>query len=209
MHIFPKSFHKKMLARRAGKGFPALKRAFDICAALAGIFATGWLMCIIALLILLEDGAPLLFRQERVGKDEKTFTLLKFRTMRRDTPNVASKDLKNPGQYVLRIGKLLRKTSLDELPQLFNILRGEMSIIGPRPLIPAETEIRRLRRQYGVYSVRPGVTGWAQVNGRDKLPVKHKAMLDKFYIDHMGIYLDLRILKRTAFYVFERRNISH
>ncbi|MDR3344330.1 MAG: sugar transferase [Oscillospiraceae bacterium] len=208
-HIFPKSFHKKMLARQTGRHFYAFKRAFDFCAALAAIVLSGWLMALIALLIFAEDGAPALFRQERMGRGEKLFTLYKFRSMRRDAPNVASKELKNPQKYMLRIGKILRKTSLDELPQLFNILRGEMSFIGPRPLIPAETEIRRLRRQYGVYTVRPGVTGWAQVNGRDKLPIKHKAMLDKFYIDHMGVYLDLRIIKRTVFYVFERRGISH
>lgn len=198
-----------MLARRVWKGFPALKRAFDVAAAATGIFFSLWLMGIIALLILLEDGAPVLFRQTRVGKGEKPFTLYKFRSMRKDAPNVASRDLKNPEQYLLKTGKILRKTSLDELPQLFNILRGEMSVVGPRPLIPAEEKIHLLRRQYGVYDVRPGVTGWAQVNGRDKLPLKHKAMLDKFYVDHRGIYLDLRILKRTVFYVFERRGIEH
>ncbi|MCL2023076.1 MAG: sugar transferase [Oscillospiraceae bacterium] len=209
MHIFPKSFHKKMLAKKTSRSFYAVKRASDFLFALLGIVLSWWLMLIIAVLIILEDGAPVLFRQKRVGKDEKIFTVLKFRTMRRDTPNVPSRELKNPDKYVLKIGKILRKLSLDELPQLFNILRGEMSIIGPRPLIPKETEIIKLRRKFNVYSVRPGVTGWAQVNGRDKLPIKHKAMLDKFYIDHMGVYLDLRILKRTLFYVFEQRNISH
>ncbi|MDR1410162.1 MAG: sugar transferase [Oscillospiraceae bacterium] len=209
MHIFPKSFHQKMLARRVGKGFQPLKRAFDILAASLGLLFGGWLMAIIALLIFIEDRSPVLFRQERVGAGEKNFTLYKFRSMRRDAPNVASKDLKDPQKYLLRVGKILRKTSLDELPQLFNIIKGDMSFIGPRPLIPAETEIRSLRRQYGVYTVRPGVTGWAQVNGRDKLPIKHKAMLDKFYIDHMGLYLDLRIIKRTVFYIFERRGISY
>ena len=198
-----------MLAKKTSRSFYAVKRASDFLFALLGIVLSWWLMLIIAVLIILEDGAPVLFRQKRVGKDEKIFTVLKFRTMRRDTPNVPSRELKNPDKYVLKIGKILRKLSLDELPQLFNILRGEMSIIGPRPLIPKETEIIKLRRKFNVYSVRPGVTGWAQVNGRDKLPIKHKAMLDKFYIDHMGVYLDLRILKRTLFYVFEQRNISH
>ncbi|MDR0883313.1 MAG: sugar transferase [Oscillospiraceae bacterium] len=210
MHIFPKSFHKKMLARAsAGKNFAHVKRVFDVLAALGGLLFLGWLMGIIALLIRLEDGAPVLFRQERLGRWEKPFSVLKFRTMRLDAPNVASNALKNPDQYLLKIGKLLRKTSLDELPQLVNILRGDMSIIGPRPLIPQEREIRLLRRQYGVYAVRPGVTGWAQVNGRDKLPIKHKAMLDKFYMDHWGVYLDLRILKRTVEYVIKHIGITH
>lgn len=185
-----------------------MKRAFDFTVSLLLIIILFPLFLLISLIVLIDAGSPVIFRQYRVGKDNKLFYIFKFRTMRRGVKNVATANLKNSEKFITRSGRFLRKTSLDELPQLVNVLLGDMSFVGPRPLIPEEKEIRALRKKYNVYSVRPGITGWAQINGRDNLTDEEKALFDKEYIDKQSIWFDIKILFRTVFVVIKRENIS-
>lgn len=184
-----------------------MKRIFDFTVSLLMIILLSPLMLIIGLIILIDDGAPVIFKQYRVGKDNKLFYIYKFRTMRKNTRNVATNELEESDAMITRSGKLLRKTSLDELPQLFNILSGKMSFVGPRPLIPEEKEIRILRAEYNVYSVRPGMTGLAQVNGRDVLTYQQKAELDKEYVENRSLFGDLVILFKTVFVVLSAKDV--
>ncbi len=185
-----------------------MKRAFDFTVSLLLIIILFPLFLLISLIVLIDAGSPVIFRQYRVGKDNKLFYIFKFRTMRRGVKNVATANLKNSEKLITRSGRFLRKTSLDELPQLVNVFLGDMSFVGPRPLIPEEKEIRALRKKYNVYSVRPGITGWAQINGRDNLTDEEKALFDKEYIDKQSIWFDIKILFRTVFVVLKRENIS-
>lgn len=183
---------------RGDCAYAKFKRACDIAVSAVLLVVLAIPMLLIAALIAADSRGPVLFQQKRVGRYGKIFRCLKFRTMKIDAPKYCSTEgLSNPEQYVTRIGRILRKTSLDELPQLINVLLGDMSLIGPRPLIPEEKEIHFLREYYGVYSVLPGITGWAQVNGRDFLSVKEKARLDHFYVRHMSFELDMLILARS------------
>lgn len=163
----------------------------------------------VSILILALDGKPVLFRQERVGKDGKLFKVYKFRTMKNGTGDVATSDLSDANDKITKIGKFLRSTSIDELPQLFNILNGTMSLVGPRPLIPAEEEIHELRRKYNVYSVTPGMTGWAQINGRDNISNEKKALLDKEYVEKQSILFDIKIIMKTFIKVLKRSDIKN
>ena len=160
-----------------------MKRLFDITVSFVLIIALLPVFLILSLVVLIDAGHPVIFKQYRVGKDNKLFYVYKFRTMKVDTRNTSTEDLTEAENCITKSGRILRKTSLDEIPQLFNVLTGKMSFVGPRPLIPEEKEIRNLRKEYGVYTVRPGITGWAQVNGRDKLTIKEKALFDKEYVE--------------------------
>jgi len=158
----------------------------------------------ISILIKVNSKGPILFKQKRIGQNKKTFLLYKFRTMRIDTPkDVPTHQLKNPEQWITPLGKFLRKTSLDEVPQLFNILRGEMSIIGPRPALWNQEDLIAERDKYGVNELRPGVSGWAQINGRDTLPIPVKAKLDGEYVKRQSFWFDLYIIFRTALKIFK------
>ncbi len=158
----------------------------------------------IAVLIKLTSRGPVFFKQKRIGQNKKTFYLIKFRTMRIDTPkDVPTHQLKDPQKWITPLGKFLRKTSLDEVPQLFNILKGEMSIIGPRPALWNQDDLIQERDKYGVNSLRPGVSGWAQINGRDTLPIPIKAKLDGEYLKRQSFFFDLYIILRSAFKVFK------
>ena len=160
-----------------------LKRFFDIVLSLVAIIVFSWLLIIIAVAIVVEDKGNILFKQKRIGKNKKEFYIYKFRTMKVSTPkDVPTHLLDNPESYITKIGGFLRKTSLDELPQLFNILKGDMSIVGPRPALWNQFDLIALRDENGSNSVRPGLTGWAQVNGRDELPIDVKAGFDGEYI---------------------------
>ena len=183
-----------------------MKRAFDFTVSLILIIILFPLFLLISLIVLIDAGSPVIFRQYRVGKDNKLFYIYKFRTMRRGVRNVATAELTDSEKYITKSGRILRKTSLDELPQLVNVLIGDMSFVGPRPLIPEEKEIRALRKDYNVYSVRPGITGWAQINGRDSLSIEEKALFDKEYIDKQSIALDIKILIKTVLGVLKREN---
>lgn len=185
-----------------------MKRIFDFTVSLLLIIILIPLFLIIGIVIAADSGNPIIYRQYRVGKDNKLFFIYKFRTMKTNTPIAATGELAGAEKYITRSGKFLRKTSLDELPQLFNVLAGDMSFVGPRPLIPEEKEIRNLRKEYGVYSIRPGITGLAQVNGRDKLTDKEKALFDKEYVDKQSFLLDIKILFKTVMVVLKRENIS-
>ncbi len=185
-----------------------MKRAFDFTVSLMLIIILFPVFVLISLIVLIDSGTPVIFRQYRVGKDNKLFYIYKFRTMRKNTRNAATADLKDADKYITKSGRFLRKTSLDELPQLINVLLGDMSFVGPRPLIPEEKEIRELRKKYNVYSVCPGITGLAQVNGRDNLSILEKALFDKEYVDKQSMLLDIKIMLKTVFVVLKRENIS-
>ncbi len=185
-----------------------MKRVFDFIISLFALIILSPLFLLISLIILIGDGKPVLFRQKRVGKNNELFTIYKFRTMKRGTENVASGKLENANAKITKFGRILRATSIDELPQLFNILNGTMSLVGPRPLIPEETEIRELREKYNVYTIRPGITGWAQVNGRDNISLKQKALLDKEYVEKQSLGFDIKILIMTVLKVLRREDVN-
>ena len=167
------------------------------------------LFVVVALAIYLEDGAPVFFVQKRVGKNYGFFSLFKFRTMKKNTPNVATHLLDNPKQYLLGFGGLLRKLSLDELPNLINIVRGEMVFVGPRPALFNQEDLMALRVAAGVEKQMPGITGWAQINGRDSISLEEKVALEKYYLDNQSLALDLKILWRTLFKVAGDTTVSH
>ena len=167
------------------------------------------LFVLVAVVIYLEDGAPVFFVQKRVGKNYSFFSMYKFRTMKKNTPNVATHLLENPEQYLLAMGGLLRKLSLDELPNLINIVRGEMVFIGPRPALYNQEDLMALRVAAGVDQQMPGITGWAQVNGRDEISLEQKVALEKEYMEKRTWKLDLQIILGTFFQVFRPKGISH
>ena len=185
-----------------------MKRELDFLISLFALIILSPLFLIVSVGVLISDGSPVFFRQKRVGKNNELFEIYKFRTMKRGTENVASNDLSDADVKITRFGKILRATSIDELPQLLNILNGSMSLIGPRPLIPEETRIRELREKYNVYSVRPGITGWAQVNGRDNVSAEKKALLDKEYVEKQSLMLDIKIFFMTIHQVLCRKDVN-
>lgn len=170
-----------------------LKRVFDFLISTFGILFLSLPMLIIALAIKIDSRGPIFFKQKRVGKGKKHFSILKFRTMRIDTPHDApTHELSDPKKWITKVGGFLRKTSLDELPQLFNIWVGQMSIIGPRPALWNQFDLIEERDKYGANDVRPGLTGWAQINGRDELEIDVKAKFDGEYIEKMGFFFDCK-----------------
>jgi Sugar transferases involved in lipopolysaccharide synthesis len=186
-----------------------VKRGLDvIISVLALIVALVPLLLLMAIIRLDSKGSPI-FRQERVGRYGQPFTIYKLRTMRQSAPHdVATSELQDAHMHITRIGRFLRKTSLDELPQLYNVLRGDMSLIGPRPLVASEGSIHEERMACGAYDVRPGVTGWAQVNGRDQVNAGKKAEMDGYYAQHINFFLDFKILFMSALYVLTARGIQ-
>lgn len=185
-----------------------MKRVLDFIISLFALIILSPLFLIVSVCILISDGCPVFFRQKRVGKNNELFEIYKFRTMKRGTENVASNDLSDANVKITKFGKILRATSIDELPQFLNILNGTMSLIGPRPLIPEETKIRELRQKYNVYSVRPGITGWAQVNGRDNVSAEKKALLDKEYVEKQSLMFDIKIFFMTIHQVLCRKDVN-
>mgnify|MGYP000911738903 FL=1 len=185
------------------------KRVFDI--ALAAISALLLLIPIlsIAVLVRLTSKGPALYWSDRVGCDNRIFRMPKFRSMRIETPEVATHLLSDPKAYLTPIGSFLRKTSLDELPQLWCILVGNMSFVGPRPALFNQHDLIELRTQAGVHTIVPGLTGWAQINGRDELPIPEKVALDVEYLHRRSFWLDLRIIWLTAIKVLMRHGVSH
>ena len=170
-----------------------IKRILAVILSAVGILALSWLFLILCIAIKIESKGPVLFKQKRVGIHKRHFNILKFRTMRIDTPkDTPTHLLENPDQYITRVGKFLRKTSLDELPQLFNILVGHMAIIGPRPALWNQFDLIEERDKYGANDVRPGLTGWAQINGRDELEIPVKAKLDGEYVQRIGFGFDVK-----------------
>lgn len=182
----------------SGKFYYKAKRILDIFGAVMGLSLLAVPLLILMAVVYLDDPGPVLFLQDRVGKNGKIFRLYKLRTMKQTAPAyLSTEEMENPGDYVTKTGRILRKLSLDEIPQLFNVLRGDMSLIGPRPLIPQEKEIHALRAEYGVYTLRPGITGLAQINGRDQVEWDEKVRLDAEYLHHFGFSTDISIFLRT------------
>lgn len=170
-----------------------IKRPLDFLMSLLGILILGIPMLVIALCIKIDSRGPVLFRQKRVGRYKKHFYILKFRTMRIDTPHDApTHELADPRKWITRTGAFLRKTSLDELPQLFNIFVGQMSVVGPRPALWNQYDLIEERDRYGANDLRPGLTGWAQINGRDELEIPEKARLDGEYAKKIGFFFDCK-----------------
>ena len=178
--------------------FETSKRLFDIAASAAALAVLGLPLTAIAVAIKLDSPGPVLFRQRRIGKGCNEFEILKFRTMRTDTPDIPTHLLADPTTFITKTGSFLRKTSLDELPQLINILRGEMSFVGPRPALWNQDDLVAERAKYGANDIVPGLTGWAQVNGRDELPIPVKARLDGEYTARRGWLMDIKCLLATA-----------
>lgn len=182
----------------AQKIYMGVKRAIDFLLSLIALILLSWLFLILCIAIKADSKGPILFKQKRVGIHKSYFNILKFRTMRIDTPkDMPTHMLANPDQYITRVGKFLRKSSLDELPQVFNILAGQMSIVGPRPALWNQFDLIEERDKYGANDVVPGMTGWAQVNGRDELEIPVKAKLDGYYVEHFGLAMDIKCFFKT------------
>jgi O-antigen biosynthesis protein WbqP len=164
---------------------------------------------IVALVILIEDGLPIFFTQKRVGINYTFFNIYKFRSMKKDTPNVATHLLSNPDQYLLKIGKFIRKTSLDELPNLINIIKGEMVFVGPRPALYNQDDLMTLRVATGVDKLKPGITGWAQINGRDDISIEKKVQLEQEYMNKRSNLFDIEIIIKTFTNVLFSKGVSH
>jgi O-antigen biosynthesis protein WbqP len=164
---------------------------------------------LVALAIFLEDGSPVFFKQKRVGINYSFFQIYKFRSMKKNTPNVATHLLENPGQYLLKIGGILRKLSLDELPNLINIMRGEMVFVGPRPALYNQDDLMALRVAGRVDKLKPGITGWAQVNGRDEISIEEKVALEKEYLERKSFLFDIEIIVKTFTNVLFSKGVSH
>ena len=173
------------------------------------IVVLGIPMIIIAVLIKLTSPGPVLYWSDRIGKDNVIFRMPKFRTMKTDTPVVATHLLTSPQQYVTPVGRFLRKYSLDEMPQLFSVLKGDMSFVGPRPALFNQYDLMSMRTERGIHRLVPGITGWAQINGRDDLPIPQKVTLDQYYLDHRSFLFDLKTIYLTVFNVLAGKGIQH
>lgn len=185
-----------------------LKRVIDFILSLIGLIVLSPVFIILCIWIKLDSKGPIFFRQKRVGKHKKHFNILKFRTMYIDTPkDMPTHMLSNPDQYITRAGKFLRKTSLDELPQIINILKGEMAIIGPRPALWNQDDLIAERDKYGANDIKPGLTGWAQINGRDELEIDVKAALDGEYVRRMSFPFDVKCFFGTITSVLKHEGV--
>ncbi|MBQ8941757.1 MAG: sugar transferase [Firmicutes bacterium] len=186
-----------------------VKRFTDIVISLIGLLIFWWVLLIIAVVVMVDDKGNPIFKQRRIGKDKEEFYIYKFRTMKKNTPdNIPSHLLENPELYITKVGKFLRYYSLDELPQLFNILKGDMSLVGPRPALYNQYDLIKERDRYGVNAIKPGLTGYAQVNGRDEVAIKVKARLDGEYVRRMGFLTDIFILLKTVEVVIKGRGVK-
>jgi len=186
-----------------------MKRLFDLAVALVAAVFLALPIVLVALAVRLTSPGPALYWSDRVGRHNRIFRMPKFRSMRIDTPAVATHLLQNPEQWLTPIGSFLRKSSLDELPQLWSILKGDMSFVGPRPALFNQDDLITLRTEKGVHELVPGLTGWAQVNGRDELPIPQKVQLDVEYLQRRSLLFDMKILWMTALKVLARDGVSH
>jgi len=186
-----------------------MKRVFDLAVAFAVAVLLALPILAVALAVRLSSPGPVLYWSKRVGRHNRIFKMPKFRSMRINTPAVATHLLKTPDQWLTPIGSFLRKSSLDELPQLWSIFKGDMSFVGPRPALFNQDDLIALRTQHGVHELVPGLTGWAQVNGRDELPIPQKVQFDFEYLQRCSLWFDLKILWLTALKVLVRDGVSH
>jgi O-antigen biosynthesis protein WbqP len=190
-------------------GFNLMKRLFDILLSCLLLLVFGIPILLVALMVKITSKGPALYASDRVGINNLIFKMYKFRTMKTDTPPVATHLMKNPEQYLTPIGKFLRKTSLDELPQLFNIFKGDMSFVGPRPALFNQDDLVALRTKKQIDSLVPGLTGWAQINGRDELPIPVKVEFDEYYYKNKSFFLDCKILFLTFVKVIRHEGVDH
>lgn len=194
--------------RRMSMRYTIVKRAMDITFSITSLAIFSPIFFLIIIAIKLDSKGPIVFKQKRIGINKTEFQILKFRTMKVSTPkNTPTHLLENPEQYITRIGFFLRKSSLDELPQLINVIKGEMSLVGPRPALWNQYELIEEREIYGANSVKPGLTGWAQIHGRDELPVEIKARYDGEYVKKMGLIMDVKCILRTIVSVLRQDGV--
>jgi O-antigen biosynthesis protein WbqP len=186
-----------------------MKRLFDLSLSLCLDLVLLLPILVIALLVKMTSKGPTLYWSDRIGVDNKIFRMPKFRTMSIDTPAVATHLLKDPDAYLTSIGSFLRKTSLDELPQLWSVLKGDMSFVGHRPALFNQDDLIALRTEKGVHRLIPGITGWAQINGRDDLPIPVKVEFDEYYLKHRSLMFDIKIIFLTLFKVLHREGVTH
>ena len=188
--------------------YPYIKRGADVILSLLALICLSPVYLIVALAVKISSPGPVLFRQKRVGRGGRLFTIYKFRTMRTDTPrDTATHLLQDPARYITGVGAFLRRSSLDELPQFFNVLRGDMSIVGPRPALYNQDDLIAARREAGVDAVRPGITGWAQINGRDELPIPVKVRYDREYVENLSLKMDARCFFGTIISVLRAEGV--
>ena len=186
-----------------------MKRLFDLALALLALGLLALPLLVVALLVRLTSPGPVLYWSDRVGRDNTIFRMPKFRSMRVGTPTLATHLMISPDLHMTPLGSFLRKSSLDELPQLWSILKGDMSFVGPRPALFNQDDLIALRTQKGIHRLTPGLTGWAQINGRDELPIPAKVEFDHYYLVHQSMFLDIKILLLTALKIFLREGVTH
>ena len=186
-----------------------IKRFLDILVSACALLVLALPIALVALAVKLTSPGPVLYWSDRVGRGNRIFRMPKFRSMRTDTPALATHLLASPERWLTPIGSLLRRTSLDELPQLWSVLKGDMSLVGPRPALFNQDDLIELRTRRGVHVLRPGITGWAQVNGRDELPIPVKVDFDAWYLEHQSLRMDLRILLLTVLKVVGQHGVAH
>lgn len=187
----------------------AMKRIFDVLLSLLLLSLLSIPMVLLGAIVKLSSKGPVLYWSNRVGINNAIFEMPKYRTMSTDTPQIATHLMKDPDQYLTVIGSFLRKFSLDELPQLWSVLVGDMSFVGPRPALFNQDDLIKLRTEKGIHCLIPGITGWAQVNGRDDLPIPAKVEFDEYYLKHESLILDLKILWMTFIKVFKQEGVTH
>lgn len=186
-----------------------MKRAIDLFLGLTAMLIFAVPFCILAVIVKCTSKGPVLYWSDRVGRDNKLFSMPKLRTMLVDTPVVATHLLTNPDKFLSPVGGFLRKSSLDEIPQLWSIVRGDMSVVGPRPALFNQDNLIEMRTKVGVHTVRPGLTGWAQINGRDELPLVEKVKLDVDYLQRQSLAFDMKVIFLTFLKVIRRDGITH
>lgn len=186
-----------------------IKRSFDLSSSLVGLAVISPILVVTAIAIKTDSKGPVLFKQQRPGLDNKLFTIYKFRSMAVDTPNIETAKLGEGVSYITPVGKFIRKTSIDELPQLINVAKGEMSIVGPRPALYNQYELIEKRTALGIHKVKPGITGYAQVMGRDEISDDEKVKYDKYYVDHQSFMFDMWIIWETIKGVITSKGVSH
>ena len=189
--------------------YKVVKRIFDVVSAVILLLILIIPMLIISLLIKLTSKGPVLYWSDRPGRNNRIFQMPKFRTMRINTPAVATHLLENPNKYLTPIGPFLRKLSLDELPQLWSVLRGDMSFVGPRPALYNQDDLMELRTEMGIHKIIPGITGWAQINGRDDLPIPIKVGYDEYYLKNRSFFFDIKIIFLTLFKTVKSEGVQH
>ena len=186
-----------------------MKRLFDLLASCILLILLSPLFILVCALVNLSSHGPVFHVSRRIGINNSEFPMLKFRTMRLGTPDVATHLMAEPDKYLTGIGRFLRRTSLDEMPQLINVIKGEMSLVGPRPALFNQDDLVTLRTEKGVHTLVPGITGWAQTHGRDEIPIPEKVDLDAYYLEHRGFCIDLKILWLTVVNGLKGKDVSH